>query len=370
LGYGHETVDSAVHDVVTKGNMSTFNCPEEVLLAEKLVEMHPWSDMVKLARTGGEANAVAIRLARAASGRNGVAFCGYHGWHDWYLAANLQNQGNLDSHLLSGLDTKGVPHQLSGTMFPFQYNNFEQLECIISKEKIGVIFMEVMRNYYPADTFLQRVRDIASKNGIVLVFDECTSGFRESYGGLHLKYGVEPDLATFGKALGNGYAITAIIGRESIMRESQNTFISSTFWTERIGPTAALATLKVMDEIKSWDLITNIGNEVRKKLALLAVEHKLEMEILGLPSMLNYKILDKNWPVIKTYITQEMLKYNYLASNSIYSSISHAPNIIDDFFEKLYNIFKIIGKYKMNNEDFPSSLLDDEVSQSGFTRVN
>jgi glutamate-1-semialdehyde 2,1-aminomutase len=240
LGYGHPEVDEAVIKTVQAGNMSTLNCPEEVYLAEKLIDMHPWADMVRFARSGGEANAIAIRIARAASGKDKVAICGYHGWHDWYLSANLGDDKNLDGHLLPGLDPAGVPRNLKGTVFPFCYNNFEELENLVNTQDIGVIKMEVSRNTGPENNFLHKVRKLATDKGIVLVFDECTSGFRQTFGGLHKLYGVEPDMAMFGKALGNGYAITATIGRREIMEAAQSTFISSTFWTERIGPTAAL----------------------------------------------------------------------------------------------------------------------------------
>ena len=153
LGYGHEEVDKAVDEVIKKGNMSTLNCPEEVYLAERLIEINPWSDMVRLARTGGEANAIAIRIARAASGKDNVAICGYHGWHDWYLAANIQSKDGLNEHLLSGLETNGVPKSLEGTVFPFKYNDYEELEKIVDAHDIGVIKMEVIRNKGPENNF-------------------------------------------------------------------------------------------------------------------------------------------------------------------------------------------------------------------------
>ena len=201
LGYSHPDVDDAVRDVVTKGNMSTLNCPEEVELAEKLVEINPWSDMVRFARSGGEANAIAIRIARAASGRDGVAVCGYHGWHDWYLSANLGSDENLAGHLLPGLSPNGVPKTLSASSFPFMYNDLTHLKELIDTNDIGVIKMEVYRNVEPQDDFLQKVRDLATEKNIVLVFDECSSGFRETYGGLHQKYNIEPDMAVYGRRL-------------------------------------------------------------------------------------------------------------------------------------------------------------------------
>ena len=176
LGYGNDEVDEAVLNTVKDGNMSTLNCPEEVYLAEKLIELHPWSDMARLARTGGEAIAIAIRIARAASGKDKVAICGYHGWHDWYLAANLGDDNNLAGHLLPGLEPKGVPKNLKDSVVAFNYNRIDELEAIIGYHDIGVIKMEVSRNEEPQDDFLVKVRKIATDNNIVLIFDECSSG--------------------------------------------------------------------------------------------------------------------------------------------------------------------------------------------------
>lgn len=368
LGYGHPEVDAAVHQVVDKGNMSTFNCPEEVYLAERLVELHPWSDMVRLARSGGEANSIAIRIARAASGRDQVAVCGYHGWHDWYLSANLGDDENLSGHLLPGLDPKGVPRNLIGTVFPFNYNNYEELESLVNTHDIGVIKMEVVRNFGPKDNFLQKVRKLATDNNIVLIFDECTSGFRESLGGLHKIYGVEPDMAMFGKAMGNGYAITAILGRRSVMDAAQSTFISSTFWTERIGPTAALKTLDVMEQTNSWELITNTGLRIKSLWQQLADTHGLSIDHWGLPALAGYTFQSPNALAYKTLITQEMLSKGYLAGNSVYVSISHTPEIVDGYFTALDDIFKIIKNCE-NGLDV-MSLLKGPLCHGGFKRLN
>ena len=190
LGYGHDEVDAAARGAIDAGNLSTLNCPEEVLLAERLVEMHDFADMVRFARSGGEANAISIRIARAASGKDEVAICGYHGWHDWYLSANLAEDDSLSGHLLPGLDPAGVPQSLKGIVHPFAYNDLPALEALVATGRIGVIKMEVSRNTGPAEGFLEGVRRLASENGIVLIFDECTSGFRETFGGLYKKFGV------------------------------------------------------------------------------------------------------------------------------------------------------------------------------------
>lgn len=368
LGYGHPEVDAAVMGTVQAGNMSTLNCPEEVYLAERLVQMHPWADMVRFARSGGEANAIAIRIARAASGRDKVAVCGYHGWHDWYLSANLADESGLDGHLLPGLEPNGVPRNLRGTVFPFNYNNFEELSALVNEHDIGVIKMEVSRNLGPEDNFLHKVRQLATERNIVLVFDECTSGFRQTFGGLHKLYGVEPDMAMFGKAMGNGYAITAIIGRRSVMEAAQTTFISSTFWTERIGPTAALKTLDVMERMKSWELITQTGLSIGARWKALAQSTGLELDHWGLPALTGFTIRSPRALEYKTLITQEMLARGYLASNSVYVCTEHTTEVIDGYFDALEPVFLTIKECEEGRDVM--CLLKGPVAHGGFKRLN
>jgi glutamate-1-semialdehyde 2,1-aminomutase len=368
LGYGHPEVDEAVRQVIQKGNMSTLNCPEEVYLAEKLIELHPWAEMVRLARSGGEANAIAVRIARAATGKDKVAICGYHGWHDWYLSANLGDDKSLDGHLLPGLEPEGVPGNLRGTVFPFTYNNFSQLEALVKTHDIGIIKMEVMRNQGPQDNFLQKVRKLATERGIVLIFDECTSGFRETYGGLHLKYGVNPDMAMFGKALGNGYAITAVIGKRVVMEAAQKSFISSTFWTERIGPTAALKTLEVMKREKSWEFISETGLKIRKGWRQLGNKHHLRIVDWGIPALTGFTIESPKALAYQTLITQEMLGKGYLARNGIYVCTDHTAEKIESYFNALDPVFELISECE-NGRDV-ESLLKGPIAHSGFSRLN
>jgi glutamate-1-semialdehyde 2,1-aminomutase len=368
LGYGHPEVDEAVLKNINNGNMSTLNCPEEVQLAEKLVDMHSWAEMVRFARSGGEANAIAIRIARAASGKDKVAVCGYHGWHDWYLSANLSGDDNLESHLLPGLAPNGVPKNLRDTVFPFLYNDFESLRSIVDSNDIGVIKMEVIRTTKPEDDFLKKVRDLANAKNIVLVFDECTSGFRETFGGIHMKFDVEPDMAMFGKTMGNGYGITAVVGKKEIMESAQTSFISSTFWTERIGPTAALKTLEVMENIESWDIITDIGKSIREKLKDLALANDLDITFSGIPSLTTFSFQSDNELEYKTLITQEMLKKNFLASNAIFTCINHTPNVVDNYILALDPIFKTIKECE-NGKDI-KKLLEGPTCHSGFKRLN
>jgi len=368
LGYGHPEVDEAVRQAVDAGNMSTLNCPEEVLLAERLVELHPWADMVRFARTGGEANAIAVRIARAASGNDKIAFCGYHGWHDWYLAANLRDEDDLSEHLLPGLAPRGVPIGLRDTVFPFNYNRFDELETLVSSHNIGIIKMEVSRNQEPENDFLGNVRKLAADRGIVLIFDECTSGFRQTDGGLHKMYGVEPDLAVFGKALGNGYAITAVIGRREVMQAAQDTFISSTFWTERIGPTAALKTLEVMARERTWETITETGISIGKRWQALARKHQLPLVLNGLPALIGFSFPFPDNLKYKTLITQEMLKQGFLAGTSVYVCVEHTHSVLDRYFDSMDRVFGLIKDCTLGRS--VDELLEVQVCHEGFKRLD
>ena len=355
LGYGNKNVDNAVLDAVKAGNMSTLNCPEEVELTEKLLKIHNWAGLAKYARSGGEINAVAIRIARAFSKKQKIAICGYHGWHDWYLAANLKNKNNLSTHLSSEVNIEGVSKSLKNSIVTFNYNDFNNLKNIVKKNKVGIIKMEVQRNEKPKKNFLKKVRKLADDNNIVLIFDECTSGFRETYGGLHLKYKVYPDILLLGKALGNGYAITALLAKKKFMKVSNTLFISSTFWTEKIGFKAAIATLDEMKKKKSWKKVTSIGKFIKKNWAFLAKKNHINIEINGLDALCNFTIKSNDFNKYKTYITQEMLKRGILATTTIYVSIKHNIKILKKYFKELDKIFYKINEFE-NNRNIDKNL--------------
>jgi glutamate-1-semialdehyde aminotransferase/spore coat polysaccharide biosynthesis protein SpsF (cytidylyltransferase family) len=364
LGYSRKEVDEEVRKIIDKGNMSTLNSKEEILLAEKLIEMHPWSRKVRFARTGGEAAAIAVRIARAATGRDKIAICGYHGWHDWYLSANLSSPNNLNTHLMRNLPIQGVQKNLRNSALVFEYNDFKKIKKIVSENKIAAVVMEVSRNNKPQEHFLEKVRKLTKDKNIVLIFDECTSGFRETFGGLHLKYKIDPDIATFGKALGNGYAINAVIGTDSVMEYVNSTFISSTFWTERIGSAAGLKTLEIMSKIKSWEVITAMGKKIKKRWSALARAHDLKIKIKGLDALPGFDF-EYNNLYYKTFISQEFLKKNFLSSNIIYLSVTHDIKIIDKYFEILDMVFTKIKKSLINGTK-PEYLLNGPVCINGI----
>lgn len=365
LGYAHDEVDAKVMDAVASGTMSTLNNFEEVLLAERLLDMHPWAGGARFARTGGEANAVALRIARAAAGRTKVLICGYHGWHDWYLASNLHQEDRLSSHLLSGLSTKGVPSSLRDTIDTFEYNNLEDFRSKFD-DSVGVVFMEVSRNYDPLPGFLEGIRESCSDRGAVLIFDECTSGFRQTFGGYHKLTHIEPDVAVFGKALANGIPMTAVIGEKGIMDHAKDSFISSTFWSDRLGPVAALATLDVMEQVRSWELITNIGMKIRNAWLEIASQFGLEVSVSGLAA-LNSFVFGENHLIKKTFVTQEMLKRGYLASTNVYANIAMTPTLLDSYIN---NLGEVLLSLSHHDDTQLASRLEGPVVHSGFRRMN
>lgn len=369
LGYACSAVDNKVIRVIQDSNMSTLNPPEEVFLAERLLDLHPWFKMARFARTGAEINSIALRIARVASGKTKVAICGYHGWHDWYLANNLASADSLRNHLLPGLSARGVPKNLGSEVVSFMYNDFKQMRSALEDNDVGVVFMEVMRSEPPMPGFLEEIRSITAQRGIVLIFDECTSGFRQSFGGLHKVFGVYPDMATFGKALGNGYAITAVLGIDSVMSHAKETFISSTFWTERLGYVAALATLGVMEATESWKTITELGKEMSKTWELAASNHNIPIKITGIPALAAHSFPGEEFASLKTFVTQEMLfKYSTLASNIFYPSTAHTLTDIALYSERLD---QILGNAKnLIDRGILETELVGPIAHSTFSRLN
>jgi glutamate-1-semialdehyde aminotransferase len=367
LGYANNKVDNAVIANIKKSNMTTLNCPEEVYLAKKLIKIHNWASKVKFARTGGEANSIAIRIARSFTKQSKVAICGYHGWHDWYLSALLNKKNKLDNFLLKGLNNSGIPKELKNMTHTFLYNDIKRVEYLLKVKKIKIIKMEVIRNIKPIDNFLIKVRRLANKYKAILIFDECTTGFRETLGGIHKKYKVNPDMAIFGKALGNGYAITAVIGKKKIMDAAENSFISSTFWTERSGFTAAIKTLEIMKKTNSKKLIIEQGKKIQKIWKKLSKKHQIDISIIGIDSICSFVFNYKKQNYYKSLLTYKMLKYGFLSNNTIMVSISHTDKIIAKYEKALDRSFEFISKVINKKIKFKKKF---ELAYKGFYRLN
>ncbi len=372
LGAADPEVEEAVIAAVKAGSMSTLNPPEEVELADLLCELHPWADMVRYARCGGEAMAVAVRIARAhaARGRDRVAFCGYHGWHDWYLAANLAEDHALDGHLIAGLEPAGVPRGLMGTALPFRYNHIEELEAIVAQhgDEIGAVVMEPIRNLEPAPGFLAQVRQICDRICAGLVVDEVSVGWRLNTGGAHLVYGLQPDIAVFAKAISNGYPMAAIIGTRDVMQSAQSTFISSTYWTERIGPAAALATIRKHRRENVPQHLHRIGQMVREGWRLAAERAGLPITIGGLAPMSSFAIQHPEAQAASTLFTQFMLERGFLATKAFYTTFAHQDQVIEDYLQAVEEVFRAVAQALERGT--VKSLLNGPVAHTGFARLN
>jgi len=370
LGYANETMGNVIKKAVDDGNMSTLNTFEEVELAQKLVDLHPWAQMARFAKTGGEINAVAIRIARAYSKKDKIAFCGYHGWHDWYIAANLSDDKSLDGQLLPGLKPAGVPKVLRGTSLPFHYGKIAELKEIVSKNKneIGVIIMEVMKSQEINLEFLHQIREIADEIDAVLIFDEVSSGFRATTGGMHMLYDINPDMMTLGKALGNGYPIAAVLGKKDIMEAAQESFISSTYWTERLGFVAALEVIRQFEECDVVDHLKKVDEKIRRGLAKIFTSQEFDIEVVGMPAVPILAIKEEKPLVIKTLITQEMLKKGFLASNVIFVSSAHTEGVIDEYLNNMDEVLSRIASAKKNGK--LEDMLEGPVCHGAFKRLN
>ncbi|MGD1003085.1 MAG: aminotransferase class III-fold pyridoxal phosphate-dependent enzyme [Minisyncoccia bacterium] len=369
LGYANSEVDDAVMNAIRRGSMCTLNAPEEVELAELMCKLHPWAQMVRYTRSGGEAMAVAIRIARAKSGKDKVLFCGYHGWHDWYLSANLAADEALDGHLLPGLDPAGVPRVLKDTSIPFNYNNTDEFLKLIERYKgeIGVVVLESIRNFKPDPKFISTINQVTKKQGIVFVVDEISAGWRLNAGGAHLVLGIEPDIAVFAKAISNGFPMGVVIGKRDIMQAAQGTFISSTSWTERTGPVAAIATIKYFIAHKVHEHLVNAGEQVQKGWSDLAEKNGLKIEVGGLAPISHFSFEYEKPLVLKTLFTQEMLALGFLATTAYYASYAHKSEHVKAYLDACDKTFAFIADALKKGD--PEKLLKGPVCHSGFKRL-
>ena len=369
LGYADDDVDSAVINCIKKANISSLNAPEEVELAELLLELHPWADMVRYARGGGDGMSVAVRIARAYSRKDIVLFCGYHGWHDWYLSANLSDDSALDGHLLPGLSPRGIPRHLKGSSYPFYYNDARGFLELYNKYKgnIGAIVMESIRNDEPEAEFIQTIKDVSKKDKIPLVVDEVSAGFRLNVGGAHLVYNIEPDIAVFAKAISNGYPMAAIIGKKEVMQAAQDSFISSTYWTDRIGTVASIAAINKMIKHNVPNHLRKCGKSIQEGWKNLAEKNHINIHVGGVYPLSHFSFEYDNPLVLKTLFTQLMLEKGFLAATGYYASFGHKDEHIRKYLKATDEVFEFIS----NNlkEGNPKKYLKGPVCHSGFKRL-
>jgi len=352
LGYSDPVVDQSVRQRIGRGTYCTLLSPQEVELAELLLGLHPWAGRVRYARGGGEAMGMAVRIARAATGRSGVAFCGYHGWQDWYLAANLGDGAALDGHLLPGLQPLGVPRELKGTSVPFKYNDLAAFEAALAAlgGHPAAIVMEPMRTQWPEAGYLETIKRRAAEVGAVLIMDEITSGWRFGFPGASAKLGIEPDIAVYAKAMSNGFPCGAIIGRAEVMEAANSSFISSSYWTDGVGPAASLASVSRMRDLGVQQAIWQRGGDFQNRLRGLAAQHTICKATIGGMPCNPYVSFDLGDLANKAKIAfiRMMVERGFLVSGVNYIMFTHTDRMFDGFLAAADEAFSaldlLVGK--------------------------
>ena len=372
LGYADPIVDEAVREQISLGTNFSVTHEIELELAEKLVETIPCAEMVRYARSGGEACAIAVRIARGVTGRDKILFCGYHGWHDWYLAANLSADASLDEHLFPGIEPTGVPKALEGTAIPFPYGDLEKLGETLDSHRgeVAAIIMEPMRSEPPPEGYLAAVAQLARNENVILIFDEVSTGFRMTAGGVQPQVGVTPDMAVFAKSISNGYAMGAVVGCRDVMEPASRMFISSTYWGETLGIRAALTTLS---EIKRRDVpqqLHALGTTLQEGLNQVAAETGLDAECSGLAvhPHLTFRTDD---PAAQSKLNllyvQEMAKRGCHGFPSFYLNAAQGPDEVEQTMSAARETFTILAEGLESNR--LDDLLECEPQQEYFRRL-
>jgi glutamate-1-semialdehyde 2,1-aminomutase len=360
LGHSDDEVNAAVKRRVNLGSYATLASPDEVKLADVLLDLHPWAGKVRYARGGGEALGLSVRIARAATGKSGIAFCGYHGWSDWYLAANLSDDAALDGHLLPGLQPLGVPRELAGTAVPFRYNDIASFKAAMQKldGNLAAVVMEPMRSELPRDGFLQHVIDACHASGAVYVLDEVTSGWRFGFPGAAPKLGIEPDISVYAKAMSNGYPAGAIVGKNEIMDAANSSFISSSYWTDGVGTASSLACIRKMQREGVQQQVWHLGERLQSGLRDVATRHPdLQLKVGGMPCAPSLAFAN---PAAKQYMIRHMLQRGFLMSSQLYVTWSHTEAMLDDMLTALDESLRIVAETPLDTAHAP---------QYGFARL-
>ena len=336
LGYADPDVDQAVIEQISRGVTLSLATMLEMELAELLVDLIPCAEMARFGKNGSDATAGAVRLARAFTNRDRVAVCGYHGWQDWYIGTTPRNLG--------------VPKAVQELSHPFPFNNVEALDRVLSAHtgEFACVIMEAMNAVDPAPGYLEGVRDLAHDHGALFIIDEIITGFRYSLGGAQELFRVTPDLATFGKGMGNGYAISAVVGRSDIMTLMEDIFFSFTAGGETVGLAGALATIR---KIRDCDVVSHLwraGEKVQAALTAKLRAHHLESAIVpvGKPPWLLLSFVDigkcTGWQ-IKTLFMQEMLTRGILIQSSHNFSFAHKDAELDKLLSVYDEVIPILA---------------------------
>ena len=372
LGYCDPVVDDAVREQIALGTAYSINHELEVELAEELVRTVPSAEMVRYAKCGGEACAIAVRIARGVTGRDRVLFCGYHGWHDWYLAANLAEEASLSAHLFPGIEPTGVPKALAGTALPFPYGDLAALGELLDRHRgeVAAVIMEPLRSELPPPGYLEGVKKLASEHGAVLIFDEVTSGFRLAVGGAQEYLGVTPDMTVLGKAISNGYPMAAVVGSRDVMEPAARMFISSTYWSDTIGLRAALTTIRELKRRGVPAYLYKLGTEIQQRINRVAEETGFAARCEGLAVHPALRVRTDD-PHMRTLLTtlyiQEMAKRGCHGYAAFYLNAAQGPAEVEQAAAAASEVFALLADAW--KRDALPALLECDLTQDAFRRL-
>lgn len=372
LGYADPVVDQAVCTQIQHGNCFSINHELEIELAEELTRLVPCAEMVRYAKCGGEACAIAVRIARGYTGRDKVLFCGYHGWHDWYLAANLDQSASLDAHLFPGIEPIGVPSALAGTAIPFPYGDVAALEKQLAAHagQTACVILEPLRSEMPPEGYLNQVIEVAHAHGAVVIFDEVSTGFRFSPGGVQPVVGAVPDIAVFAKSISNGYPMGAVVGRRKVMEPAAQMFISSTYWSDTIGLRAALTTLREVERRGVPEALKDFGATLKQRVAEAAGDSGLPVRCDGVDvhPKITFTVDDPQiLPKLTTLYIQEMARRGCHCLPSFYLNASQAEPELEQTTAALREVFALLNKGLQENRI--DQLLECAPAQDAFRRL-
>jgi len=371
LGHADEVVDGAVKEQIDRGSLYTLNSPLEIELAEELCKTLPSAEMVRYTKGGGEACAVAARIARGTTGRDKILICGYHGWHDWYQAANYGVDPESGEYPFAGIEPIGVPKALAGTIVPFRYGDLTMLDALLTEHAgdVAAIMMEPARSELPPPGYLEGVKALAQQHNVILIFDEVSCGWRQSIGGIQTIVGVTPDMTVVAKAMSNGYPMGAVVGSRAVMEPAARMFISSSYWSDNIGLVASLTTIRELKRRQSERRLQEIGEKLRTALNGALAEAGLPGKCAGLFAN-PYIALDLPAGVearkVSTLFVQEMARRGVHTYMSFKATLAHTDEDIAHTVAAASAAFKII-KTGIDQENLDALLVAD-VKKEPFRR--
>ena len=372
LGHADKVVDQAVKEQINRGSLYSLNSPLEVELAEELVDTIPSAEMVRYTKGGGEACAVAVRIARGTSGREKILFCGYHGWHDWYQAANYLVNPEDGEFPFSGIEPIGVPQVLANTVIPFAYGNLTMLEDLLknNQNQVAAIMMEPIRSALPDPGYLEGVKALAQKHDVILIFDEVSCGWRLSIGGVQKYLNVVPDMTVVAKAMSNGYPMGAVVGLRNVMEPADRMFISSSYWSDNIGLVAALTTIRELKQRDSETRFKEIGDKLIKGINEAITDLGLSGMCSGLYTnpTINLDLPDDTLgSKVNTLFIQEMSSRGVLCYTSLTPTLAHTEEDINLTIQAITDTLVVIQS-GLESGDI-DSLLTCNIKKDPFRRL-